>query len=81
MLRYSEGRKSPVNRGAENQSGLTQNEMCKNEWSENILISPCPETQNKMVSSSKGVKVMVCGLDHSGSQTFNQGVLISWSPD
>ena len=24
-----------------------------------------------MVSSSKGVKVMVCGLDHSGSQLFN----------
>ena len=24
--------------------------------------------KNKMVSSSKGVKVMVCGLDHSGSQ-------------
>ena len=32
--------------------------------------SPCPETQNKMVSSSKVVKVMVCGLDHSGSQPF-----------
>ena len=32
--------------------------------------SPCPETPNKMVSSSKGVKVMVCGLDHSGSQPF-----------
>ena len=26
--------------------------------------SPCPETQNKMVSSSKGVKVVVSGLDH-----------------
>ena len=24
-----------------------------------------------MVSSSKGVKVMVCGLDHPGSQPFN----------
>ena len=24
-----------------------------------------------MVSSSKGVDVMVCGLDHSGSQPFN----------
>ena len=23
-----------------------------------------------MVSSSKGVEVMVCGLDHSGSQPF-----------
>ena len=32
--------------------------------------SPCPETQNKMASSSKGVEVMVCGLDHSGSQPF-----------
>ena len=29
--------------------------------------SPCPETQNKMVSSSKGVKVMVC----SGCQPIN----------
>ena len=35
-----------------------------------FLISPCPETQNKMVSSSKVVEVMVCGLDHSGSQPF-----------
>ena len=33
--------------------------------------SPCPETQNKMVSSSNGVKVMACGLDHSGSQPFD----------
>ena len=33
--------------------------------------SPCPETQNKIVSSSKGMKLMVCGLDHSGSQPFN----------
>ena len=24
----------------------------------------CPETQNTMVSSSKEVEVMVCGLDH-----------------
>ena len=36
--------------------------------------SPCPETQSiymcKMVSSSKVVKVMVCGLDHSGFQPF-----------
>ena len=32
--------------------------------------NPCPETQNKMVSSSKEVEVMVCGLDHSGSQPF-----------
>ena len=31
--------------------------------------SPCPETQNKMVSSSKG-EIMVCGLDHSGFQPF-----------
>ena len=32
--------------------------------------SPCPETQNEMVSSSKGVKVMVSGLDHSGSHNI-----------
>ena len=30
---------------------------------------PCPETQNKMVSSSKGMEV-VCELDHFGSQPF-----------
>ena len=32
--------------------------------------SPRPETQNKMVFISKGVELMVCGLDHSGSQPF-----------
>ena len=38
----------------------------------NMRFTPCPETQNKMVSSSKGVEVMmVCGLDQSGSQPFN----------
>ena len=33
--------------------------------------SPCPKTQNRMFSSSRRVKIMVCGLDHSGSQPFN----------
>ena len=39
----------------------------------NIETSPCPEIQNKMVASSKGVEVIVYGLDHSGSssQPFN----------
>ena len=32
--------------------------------SENMKYSPCPETQNKMASSSKGVELMVGGLDH-----------------
>ena len=32
--------------------------------------SLCLETQNKMISGSKGVEVMVCGLDDSGSQPF-----------
>ena len=36
-----------------------------------LLKIACPETQNRMVSSSKGVEVMICGLDHSGSQPFN----------
>ena len=39
----------------------------------NRKYSPCPVTQNKLVLSSKGVEVMVCGLDHSGSQPFNYG--------
>ena len=43
--------------------------------SEKHESSPCPETQHKMVSSSKGVKVMVCGLDHSGSQPFNSIII------
>ena len=34
-------------------------------------FTPLVQTQNKMVSSSKGVELMVGGLDHSGSQPFN----------
>ena len=31
------------------------------------IYFPCPETQNKIVFR---VELMVCGLDHSGSQPF-----------
>ena len=34
-------------------------------------FSPHPETCYKLLSSSKGVKVMVCWLHNSGSQPFN----------
>ena len=39
--------------------------------------SPCSETQNKMVFSSKWVELMVCGLDHSGSQPYYNYVMFS----
>ena len=34
-------------------------------------FSPWPETHFKPLSSSKRGILMVCGLDHSGSQPFN----------
>ena len=34
-----------------------------------LKYSPCPETQNNDFWF-KGVEVMVCGLEHSGSQPF-----------
>ena len=37
----------------------------------------CPETQNKIVSSSKEVELMVCG---TGSQPFNYWMLLQGSP-
>ena len=33
-------------------------------------FSPWPETNFKLLSSSRRGKFMVCGLDHSGSQPF-----------
>ena len=34
-------------------------------------FSPWPEMHFKPLSSSRRGKLMVCGLDHSGSQPFN----------
>ena len=48
--------------------------------------SPCPETQNEVVSSSNRVEVMAyalwpTGLDYSGSQPFNCSVSYTNSTD
>ena len=79
---------------AENQSGLTQNEMWakyhKNELKSGVPVYPSGkreffyllnvplglhETHFKPLSSSRRGKLIVCGLDHSGSQPFILGTV------
>ena len=48
-----------------------KNELYPSEKHEILNIPLVLISQNKMDSSSKGVELTVCGLDHSGSQPFN----------